>query len=212
MLALPAHAAAQPPRVVDPVHSNTGPIRQGEHGLVICLMPLQGEGAQLRRQCLAHAFGGRGLALWLRDIAMPDAPADGTDPVQRLGEAIDAAFENQQRGRLPLGLLGMGPGSVAVLRAAAAWGGRLQAVVACGGLQRDGIDTLLMLRLPALLIVGGAEDLALADSDRAALRSLPRPWRLETVPGARSCFTEPGCFETAVHHAASWFGQYLGTR
>jgi putative phosphoribosyl transferase len=211
MLGLPPHVVANPPEVAGAAHLD-GLLRRGDLGLVICLMPLQGEGAQLRHQCLADAFGGRGLALCLRDSGMPEARVDGTDPVQGLGEAIDAAFENQQLGRLPLGLLGMGPGSVAVLRAAATWGGRLQAVVTCGGLLRDGIDALPMLRLPALLIVGGAEELALADSDRAALRSLPRPWRLETVPGARSCFTEPGCFETAVHHAASWFGQYLGTR
>jgi putative phosphoribosyl transferase len=209
MAGLPSHVAVNPPGAAAGVHVN-GLVRRGDLGLVICLMPLQGEGAQLRHQCLADVFGGSGLALWLRDSGMPDAPADGADAVQRLGEAIDAAFENQQRGRLSLGLLGMGPGSAAVLRAAAAWGGRLQAVVACGGLLRDGIDALPMLRLPALLIVGGAEELALSDTDRAALRSLPRPWRLETVPGARSCFTEPGCFETAVHHAASWFGRHVG--
>jgi putative phosphoribosyl transferase len=211
MPGLSAHVVVNPPGAADGAHPN-GRVGRGHLGLVICLMPLQGAGAGLRHQCLADVFGGSGLALWLHDIAMPDAPADGTDPVQRLGEAIDAAFENQQLGRLPLGLLGMGPGSVAVLRAAATCGGRLQAVVTCGGLLRDGIDALPMLRLPALLIVGGAEELALSDSDRAALRSLPRPWRLETVPGARSCFTEPGCFETAVHHAASWFGRHFGTR
>lgn len=211
MLGRSAHVVVNPQGVADAVRLD-GLVRPGDLGVVICLMPLQAEGAALRHQCLADVFGGSGLALWLRDIAMPGAPADGTDPVQALGEAIDAAFESQQIGRLPLGLLGMGPGSVAVLRAAATWGGRLQAVVTCGGLLRDGIDALPMLRLPALLIVGGAEELALADSDRAALRSLPRPWRLETVPGARSCFTEPGCFETAVHHAVSWFGHHLGTR
>lgn len=188
-----------------------GTPRRDDRGLVICLMPLGGEGAQPRHQCLQDVFGGSRLALWLRDIGLPGAPADGTDPLQGLDEAIDAASGHEQLGRLPLGLLGMGPGSVAVLRAAAAWGGRLQAVVACGGLLRDGVDALPMLRLPALLVVGGAEEPVLADNDRAALRSLPRPWRLETVPGARGCFSEPGCFETAVHHAASWFSRYMGT-
>jgi putative phosphoribosyl transferase len=210
MLGVPPQVVVSPSGMGDAVHL-AGLLRRGDRGLVICLMPLRVEGAQLRQQCLADVFGGGGLALWLRDTGLPDATAEGTDPLQGLGEAIDAASGHAQLGRLPLGLLGMGPGSEAVLRAAATWGGRLQAVVTCGGLLRDGIDALPLLRLPALMIVGGAEELALADSDRAALRSLPRPWRLETVPGARSCFTEPGCFETAVHHAASWFGRHMGT-
>ena len=211
MLANPLVIGAEVrPRTADACLLN-GPIPgPGLHGLVICAMPLQAEGAAAHRCMLEEIFGGQGQALLFHDCGAPEGNGGGRAMAQLLGMAIDAVGDHQDLRRLPLGLLGLGPASGAVLQAAAARRGRLQAVAACGGRLQAGLAALPLLRLPTLLVVGGADAETLAALDRAALRRLPGAWRLETVPGAHGCFSEPGCFETAAHHAASWFGLHLG--
>lgn len=183
----------------------------GPQGVVICLMPMQLPGSEARCRLLQHVFEAQGHALLFHDSGGPDEAPHGEWPEQLVGATIDAVGRHAQLAPLPLGLVGAGPGAAPVLRAAVAWRARLRAVAVCGGRPQDGLAALGLLGLPTLLVVGGADEEALAAIDRAALRRLPGAWRLETVPGARGCFAEPGCFETAAHHAASWFGLHLGT-
>ena len=182
----------------------------GLQGVVICLMPLQLAESGSRCRLLQAILEAQGCAVLFRDSGGPDQAAHGESPEQLVGATIDAVGRDAQLAPLPLGLMGAGPGAAPVLRAAVAWRARLRAVAVCGGRPQDGLAALALLGLPTLLVVGGADEEALAAIDRAALRRLPGAWRLETVPGARGCFAEPGCFETAAHHAASWFGRHLG--
>lgn len=182
----------------------------GLQGIVICLMPLEAEGSSLRRRCVQDIFGRQGHAVLFVDSGEPGGTATGESLEQVLAGTIDAVGRTARLAPLPLGVFGVGPGAAPVLRTAVAWRAHLQAVAVCGGRPQDGLAALALLGVPTLLVVGGADEEALQAVDRAALRQVPGAWRLETVPGARSCMAEPGCFETAVHHAASWFGLHFG--
>ena len=179
-------------------------------GSVVCLMPLQTPEAPARQRDLSQAFGDHRLVIRFADSGLPAEGGPGAE--RRLRSSFDALLSCDDLAALPFGLIGLGPGSALVLLAAVAQRARLRAVVACGGPLHASHHALPLLRLPTLLIVGGADDAALVDSHRDALRLLPGLKRLETVPGARSCFSEPGCFETAVHHAADWFAHHLVRR
>ena len=181
----------------------------GLPGGVICLMPLQLAESEARCRLLQDIFEAQGHGLVFRDSGAPDRARDGESPELLVGGTIDAVGWDAQLAPLPLGLFGIGPGAAPVLRTAVAWRARLRAVAVCGGRPQDGLAALALLGLPAMLVVGGDDEEALAAIDRTALRRLPGAWRLETVPGAKSCLAEPACFETAAHHAASWFGLHL---
>ena len=185
----------------------------GLRGIVICLMPLAVEGSDFHRRFVQDTFARQGHAVVFRDSG---GPADRQGPPgaleQVVGGTIDEVGRNAPLARLSLGVFGLGPGAAPVLRAAVAWRARLRAVAVCGGRPQDGLAALPRLAVPTLLVVGGADEEALQAVDRAALRQVPGAWRLETVPGARSCLAEPGCFETAAHHAAAWFDLHFGRR
>lgn len=182
----------------------------GLQGLVICLMPQEAPRSDACCRLLEDVFNSQGHAVLFRDSGPPGPVQPRESLEQLLGGTIDAVGRDPQSASLPVALFGAGPGTAPVLRTAVAWRARLQAVAVCGGRPQDGLAALPLLGLPTLLVVGGADDEALAAIDRMAMRHLPGAWRLETVPGAKACFAEPGCFETAAHHAASWFSLHLG--
>lgn len=201
-----AHPAARAWRAVDDLDLAL----PGLQGLVICLMPQEAPEVDPCRRLLQDVFNRQGHAVLFRDSGWPGQVQPRESLEQMLGGTIDAVGRDPQAAPLPLALFGAGPGTAPVLRTAVAWRARLQAVAVCGGRPQDGLAALPLLGLPTLLVVGGADDEALAAIDRMAMRHLPGAWRLETVPGAKACFGEPGCFETAAHHAASWFSLHLG--
>ena len=200
------HPAARASRTVQDLNLAV----PGLQGLVICLMPQEAPGSDSCCRLLEDVFHSQGHAVLFRDSGFPGQAPPGESLEQMLGGTIDAVGRDPQSAPLPLALFGAGPGTAPVLRAAVAWRARLQAVAVCGGRPQDGLAALPLLGLPTLLVVGGADDEALAAIDRMTMRHLPGAWRLETVPGAKACFGEPGCFETAAHHAASWFSLHLG--
>ena len=195
------------------VADGTRPFLQDATGVVICLMPMAAEGTDFHRRFVQDIFERQGHGLLFLDSGGPaDLPLPPGTLEQRVGGMVDAVGRNARLTRLPLGVFGLGPGAAPGLRAAVAWRARLQALAVCGGRPQDGLEALSLLGIPTLLVIGGADEEALQAIDRAALRRMPGAWRLETVPGAKACLAERGCFETAAHHAASWFGLHLGRR
>jgi dienelactone hydrolase len=108
---------------------------------------------------------------------------------------------------LPVGLFGASTGAAAALIAAAARPG-VRAVVSRGGRPDLAGPALRRVRVPTLLIVGGADNRVL-ELNRQAMQSLGGPCRLHIVPGASHLFTEPKALETVAFVAASWFDEYL---
>ena len=109
---------------------------------------------------------------------------------------------------LALGYFGASTGAAAALRAAAALGPEIGAVVSRGGRPDLALDDLPRVQAPTLLIVGG-NDAAVIELNRAAYRELCGEKELKIIPGATHLFEEPGTLEQVAVAAADWFNRHL---
>jgi dienelactone hydrolase len=110
---------------------------------------------------------------------------------------------------LMIGYFGASTGAAAALKAAAAPGSSISAVVSRGGRPDLAEDALTHVQSPTLLIVGGNDDIVL-QLNREAFARLPGKKELVIVPGATHLFEEPGALEQVAHAAAQWFKRYVG--
>lgn len=108
-----------------------------------------------------------------------------------------------------LGYFGASTGAGAALWAASDPDSPVGAVVSRGGRPDLAGDRLRSVRVPTLLVVGGADEVVL-DLNRRAARMLGGPNRLEVVPGATHLFEEPGTLSAVARLARDWFLRYLG--
>lgn len=122
--------------------------------------------------------------------------------------ALDAPLTRE----LPIGYFGASTGAAAALRAAAATGDVVRAVVSRGGRPDLAADRLPLVTAPTLLVVGSRDPEVLA-LNRSAAAMLRCPYRLAVVDGAGHLFEEPGTLGTVAELAAAWFAEHLaGTR
>jgi putative phosphoribosyl transferase len=164
-----------------------------------------------RNTHVADALHGRDFATLLFDL-LTDAEAVDRRNVfdipllaARVGEALD--WLRAEAADLPIGLFGASTGAAAALVAAADTPS-VAAVVSRGGRPDLAGDALDRVRVPVLLIVGGADHVVL-DLNRAALDRLAGPKRLEIVPGATHLFEEPGTLKAVIDLAGDWFEAHL---
>ena len=111
---------------------------------------------------------------------------------------------------LPIGYFGASTGAAAALRAAAAMGEVVRAVVSRGGRPDLAADRLPYVTAPTLLLVGSRDTEVLALNRRAA-EMLRCRHRLTVVDGAGHLFEEPGTLETVARLAAEWLNTHLAT-
>jgi len=95
---------------------------------------------------------------------------------------------------LPIAYFGASTGAAAALRASVALPGIVTAVVSRGGRPDLAGAELMNVRVPVLLIVGGADETVLSLNVSARER-IPSTTELEIVPGATHLFEEPGALE-----------------
>jgi putative phosphoribosyl transferase len=110
--------------------------------------------------------------------------------------------------QLVLGYFGASTGAGAALKAAAALGSSIGAVVSRGGRPDLAKEALAHVQSPTLLIVGGNDDVVL-QLNREAFARLPGTKQLVIVPGATHLFEEPGALEEVARLATEWFKRYL---
>jgi putative phosphoribosyl transferase len=177
---------------------------------------VQGSGSSRfspRTTLMAEAFHRRGFATLVFDLlttAEERQPANAFDiPLlsARLAAALRWIAHEPAVACLPLGLFGAGTGAAAAL-VAAADGPRVGAVVSCGGRPDLAGQAIDEIRVPALLIVGGADDGILAHNRHVYARLRGRK-DLRVIEGAGRWFSEPGALAEVVDHAALWFSRYL---
>jgi len=167
-----------------------------------------------RNRQVGNALNARGIATFLFDLLTPDEESDRRNVFDipllagRLVAAIRWLDQNENNGRLHLGLFGASTGAAAALVAAAQLGGRVEAVVSRGGRPDLAMEALPKLRAPALLIVGG-DDTPVIALNKSAFDKLKGPKSLIIVPGASHLFSEAGALEKVIDLAAEWFEQYL---
>ena len=110
--------------------------------------------------------------------------------------------------QLVIGYFGASTGAAAALKAAAALGSSIGAVVSRGGRPDLAEEALMHVQSPTLLIVGG-NDKAVLHLNREAFARLAGEKELVIVPGATHLFEEPGTLEIVAQEATQWFTQYL---
>ena len=110
-----------------------------------------------------------------------------------------------------MGYFGASTGAAAALKAAAALGSSIEAVVSRGG--RPDLPTAALAhdQSPTDLIVGGNDDVVLQLNREASAR-LAGTKQLVIVPGATHLFEEPGALEEVARLATEWFKRYLHLR
>jgi len=130
----------------------------------------------------------------------------------RLLAATDWAERELAGAGLPVGYFGASTGAAAALRAAAARGPRIAAIVSRGGRpDLAGPDALVRVSAPTLLIVGGRDDVVL-ELNREAHSQLSCEKALLVVPGATHLFEEAGALDTVARAATDWFLRWLAPR
>ncbi len=112
----------------------------------------------------------------------------------RLVAAIEWARATPACGGCPVALFGASTGAAAALRAAASQPNAVKAVVSRGGRPDLAGDALARVRVPVLLIVGGADDVVITLNEQARRRLTARS-ELVIVPGATHLFEEPGALD-----------------
>ena len=100
---------------------------------------------------------------------------------------------------------------MAALRAAAALGSTVGAVVSRGGRPDLAGDALVYVKAPTLLIVGERDEEVLGLNERAYAQ-LQCEKSLAVVPRATHLFQEPGTLEEVARLAADWFRKHLEAR
>ncbi len=128
----------------------------------------------------------------------------------RLADATDWLSREPATAGLPVGYFGASTGAGAALVAAARCGERVGAVVSRGGRPELAGESLGLVHVPTLLIVGGEDAPVLPLNEKALARLRSPEKELVVVPGASHLFEEPGALEEVAHLAAGWFAGHLG--
>ncbi len=127
---------------------------------------------------------------------------------QRLQLATEWVKQQAATRHLAIGYFGASTGAAAALKAAAALGPMIRAVVSRGGRPDLALDDLPRVQAPTLLIVGGNDDVVI-ELNRKAYRELRAEKELKIIPGATHLFEEPGTLEQVATAAARWFAHHL---
>lgn len=125
----------------------------------------------------------------------------------RLRTAVDWCSHHATVAVLPVGFFGASTGAGAAL-VAASGDNRVRAVVSRGGRPDLAGNSLLTVRVPVLLIVGG-NDIEVLQLNREAQRMLSGSSELAVVPRAGHLFEESGALDMVGDLAADWFGRHL---
>jgi putative phosphoribosyl transferase len=163
---------------------------------------------------VAEALNRRGIATLLFDLLLPQEGDDRENVfdigllAQRLKQAVRWVIEEPDVNSLPIGLFGASTGAAAALVAASGVGDRIGAVVSRGGRPDLAGDILPLVKVPTLLIVGGA-DYGVIELNQQALARLGGEKSIQIVPGATHLFEEPGALDAVIELAAGWFEGHL---
>ncbi len=167
-----------------------------------------------RNRYVAEVLQDAGLGTLLMDLLTVEEERDRSEVFDieklawRLEGATDWLASRPDLAGLRLGYFGASTGAAAALWAAAAEDSRVATVVSRGGRPDLAGPRLSGVRVPVLLVVGGADTLVL-DLNREAQSRMTCPVTLAVVPGATHLFEEPGTLTEAATLARDWFLRHL---
>jgi len=174
-----------------------------------------------RNQAVAEILRDAGMATLLFDLLTPHEEAEDAYSghlrfdigllSRRLAIVTEEIVDDPHSRNLGLGYFGASTGGAAALRAAAALGSTIEAVVSRGGRPDLGGVALEHVTAPTLLIVGERDEEVLRLNEQAYAK-LRCEKSLAIVPHATHLFSEPGALEEVARLAADWFRKHLGPR
>jgi putative phosphoribosyl transferase len=186
----------------------------GAGGLVVFAHGSGSSRLSPRNRQVAEALNEAGLATLLFDLLTPREELDRRNvfDVGLLAERLTAvtrwARAEEGLSELPVAYFGASTGAAAALRAAAALGADVRAVVSRGGRPDLAAEALPEVSSPTLLIVGGEDREVLGLNQEAAAR-LRCEREIAVVPGATHLFEEPGALERVADLASEWLRRHL---
>lgn len=174
-----------------------------------------------RNQAVAELLRNAGLATMLFDLLTPDEEVEDAYTghlrfdvgllSRRLALVTEEIADDPHSRNLGIGYFGASTGGAAALRAAAALGSSIGAVVSRGGRPDLAGEALRHVKAPTLLIVGERDEEVLRLNERAYAQ-LSCEKSLAVVPHATHLFQEPGTLEEVARLAADWFRKHLRVR
>ena len=174
-----------------------------------------------RNQAVAEVLRDAGLATLLFDLLTPDEEIEDAYTghlrfdigllSRRLALVTKEIADDPHSRNLGIGYFGASTGGAAALRAAAALGMTIGAVVSRGGRPDLAGEALTYVKAPTLLIVGERDEEVLRLNE-GAYEKLQCEKSLAIVPRATHLFQEPGTLEEVARLAAEWFAKHLGAR
>jgi putative phosphoribosyl transferase len=185
----------------------------GARGIVVFAHGSGSSRLSPRNRSVAKALDDVGFATLLFDLLTPSEEVDRTNVfdipllASRLAAASAWLCGRDDVGGLSLGYFGASTGAAAALTAAAEPNSQVRAVISRGG-RPDLAQNLDAVRVPTLLIVGGADHQVL-ELNRHAQRQLRCPSELAVVPDATHLFEEPGALEQVSRLAIDWLDRHL---
>lgn len=172
-----------------------------------------------RNQAVAEVLRDAGLATLLFDLLTPDEEIEDAYTghlrfdigllSRRLALVTKEIADDPHSRNLGIGYFGASTGGAAALRAAAALGMTIGAVVSRGGRPDLAGEALTYVKAPTLLIVGERDEEVLRLNE-GAYEKLQCEKSLAIVPRATHLFQEPGTLGEVARLAAEWFAKHLG--
>jgi putative phosphoribosyl transferase len=126
---------------------------------------------------------------------------------RRLGEITDWLRKEPKTKDLSIGYFGASTGAAAAL-VSAAERQDIDAVVSRGGRPDLAGESLVKVRAPTLLIIGG-DDLEVLELNQEALDLIKTTKNLMVIEGATHLFEEAGALEEVANFAEKWFSRFL---
>ncbi len=186
----------------------------GAAGIVVFVHGSGSSRHSTRNMFVAKQLQRAGLATLLFDLLTEDEDKVyetrfDIDLLTRRLLAVTAWLGQQPQTKdLAVGYFGASTGAAAALKAAAALGPEVKAVVSRGGRPDLAVPDLGGVRAPTLLIVGGDDREVIALNKKAAAE-LDCDKETVIIPKATHLFEEPGALEEVARLAAKWFKKYL---
>lgn len=189
-------------------------IPEGAGGIVIFAHGSGSSRHSPRNVRVARVLNEAGIGTFLFDLLTPteDAVYETRFDIELLARRLNLATQWLTRQKrvhgMKLGYFGASTGAAAALKAAAARGPEISAVVSRGGRPDLAADILHFVTAPTLLIVGG-NDLVVIDLNRMAFGLLRAEKKFKIIPGAGHVFEEAGTLEEVARLSAAWFRDHF---
>lgn len=190
-------------------------------GLVIFAHGAGSSRHSARTRYVAEHLHGSRFATLLVDLLVPEEQAidaqtehlqfDAALLADRLAGVVDWAAGERRLRALPIGCTASNTAGAAAVLAAVRRSSAVRAVVSRGGRLELAGKAMSQLRVPTLLLVGGA-DLKAVRANVEAMGRVPGVVQLDVLPGETRAFDGPGALEEVARLSAEWFTEHLTAR